>query len=204
MSEIIVGKAVFAIGLCAFTAIALYTDIRFKKISNKLNVTSLLVALLVRTIFYADFGGEAFYDGLLTAAGGFAVGFGVLFVLFVIGGGGGGDVKFMAATGAWVGPRWAITVLGLGAALVVILSIVFALWSLLTKGVTETRKQYVPDNSDPENERKRKKKNRKVRARVTGKVNQRRMMTYALPIALAVWITVALYVFDRLPPIMGG
>ena len=175
MPEITLGKAVFAIGVCVFTAIALYTDIRFKKISNKLNVTSLGVAFLVRTVFYKDLGDAAFYNGILSAAAGFAIGFGVLFVLFVIGGGGGGDVKFMAALGAWIGPRMTIAVLALGAAFVVILTIVIALWSILTRGYSGTQQKYLENEADGDNDRKRKKKNRRSKPLTTEQRKQRRM-----------------------------
>lgn len=45
-------------------------------------------------------------DGFLFSLAGFAVGFGVFFVLWVFGVGGGGDVKLAAAVGTWVGPTW--------------------------------------------------------------------------------------------------
>ena len=92
MIELNVGNVIFVIGVCAFTVAALYTDIRTKKIPNKLNVASLAAALLVRTIFHDKFGGEAWYDGLLASLGGFAIGFGVLFLIWMIASGGGGDV----------------------------------------------------------------------------------------------------------------
>lgn len=85
-----------AIGVVVFIGIALYTDLKTRRIPNALNVTSLVIALTLHTVF----GGV---NGLLFSLGGFAVGFGILFILWVIGGGGGGDMKMMGAAGAWVG-----------------------------------------------------------------------------------------------------
>lgn len=86
-----------AAGILVFVAIAIYTDLKSRRIPNEITVTSLVIALIVQTVI----GGTA---GLLTALGGFAVGFGILFLLWLTGGGGGGDVKLMGAAGAWVGP----------------------------------------------------------------------------------------------------
>jgi Flp pilus assembly protein protease CpaA len=60
-------------------------------------------------------------DGLLFSLAGFSIGFGLFFVLWVFGVGGGGDVKLAAAVGSWVGP------LGLGLVLVVALAVVTVL-----------------------------------------------------------------------------
>lgn len=86
-----------AAGVMVFVAIAIYTDLKSRRIPNEITVTSLVIALIVQTVI----GGTA---GLLTALGGFGVGFGILFLLWLTGGGGGGDVKLMGAAGAWVGP----------------------------------------------------------------------------------------------------
>lgn len=85
-----------AIGVVVFIGIALYTDLKSRRIPNALNVTSLVIALVLHTAL----GG---LNGFLFSLGGFAVGFGILFLLWIIGGGGGGDMKMMGAAGAWVG-----------------------------------------------------------------------------------------------------
>ncbi|MFK7768964.1 MAG: prepilin peptidase [Mariniblastus sp.] len=85
------------VAVIAFMAIAVFTDLKSRQIPNWLTVSSLVIALL----FHFFSGG---LDGLLLSIGGFATGFGILFVLWIIGGGGGGDVKLMGALGAWVGP----------------------------------------------------------------------------------------------------
>ena len=79
-----------------FTGLAFLCDLKTRRIPNWLTVISLVLALA----FHLTTGG---WPGLLAALGGFAVGFGILLVLWLIGGGGGGDVKMMGALGAWLG-----------------------------------------------------------------------------------------------------
>ena len=68
------------------------------RIPNWLTYSGLIAALLVRTVLGGwanSWGGLA---GMLLAGG-------IFFLLFLLGGMGGGDVKLMAAVGAWVGWR---------------------------------------------------------------------------------------------------
>jgi len=85
-----------AIAVIVFAAAAVVTDLRSLRIPNWLTVPSFAIAVL----FHVLVGGWA---GLQLSLLGFATGFGILFLLWVIGGGGGGDVKLMGAIGAWVG-----------------------------------------------------------------------------------------------------
>jgi prepilin peptidase CpaA len=55
-------------------------------------------------LLHTGFGG---LSGAGTGVGGAAVGFGLFFPLFALGGMGAGDVKLMAALGAWLGPAGA-------------------------------------------------------------------------------------------------
>lgn len=88
--------ALWTVGLCGFTACALITDLKGRRIPNALTVSAFALAL----VFHVATSG---WTGLGFAAGGFGVGFGVMLVLWLIGGGGGGDVKLMGAVGSWVG-----------------------------------------------------------------------------------------------------
>jgi len=82
-----------------FTAVAMATDLRHRRIPNWLTVSSALLGL----VFH---GATQGWQGIGQSLGGFAVGFGILLVLWLIGGGGGGDVKLMGAIGAWLGPKY--------------------------------------------------------------------------------------------------
>ncbi len=86
-----------SVAILIFTSVAVFTDLKSRLIPNWLTVSSFVIAL----VFHLATGG---LSGLLLSLGGFATGFGILLVLWLIGGGGGGDVKLMGAIGAWVGP----------------------------------------------------------------------------------------------------
>ena len=73
-----------------------FHDARSRRIPNQLTLTALLAGFAVR----ATVGG---WVGLESALWGTLLAGGIFFLLFVVGGMGGGDVKLMAAVGAWVG-----------------------------------------------------------------------------------------------------
>jgi prepilin peptidase CpaA len=76
---------------CAF-------DLRTRRIPNVLTLGAALAGFAVHTVF-------AGADGALTAAGGWLAGTLLFLPFFMVGGMGGGDVKLLAALGAWLGPR---------------------------------------------------------------------------------------------------
>jgi len=70
-----------------------YTDVRYRRIPNKLVLVTLVAGLTLNTIY----GGS---HGLLVSLGGFGLAFGLMFLLHVFGTMGAGDVKLFAAIGA--------------------------------------------------------------------------------------------------------
>ena len=78
-------------------SVACVTDIRSRRIPNVLTFGGAVAGLLFHT-FYS--GGA----GFLSSAEGWVVGVAVLFIPFALGGLGAGDVKLLAALGAWLGP----------------------------------------------------------------------------------------------------
>lgn len=83
-------------GALASAAVACIIDIRTSRIPNVLTLTSLVVAVAAHAA--APTG-----HGLLAALVGALTGLAIFFPVFALGGLGGGDVKLMAALGAWVG-----------------------------------------------------------------------------------------------------
>jgi prepilin peptidase CpaA len=81
---------VVAVAACA-------TDVARRRVPNALTLSAAVGGLVAHTVI----GGA---PGLGVALLGAAVGLAVFFPIFVLGGMGGGDVKLMAALGAWVGP----------------------------------------------------------------------------------------------------
>jgi prepilin peptidase CpaA len=107
--------AVVSIGLCACT-----TDLRRGRIPNVLTFGGALAAVAYHLATVGWWGG-------LSAGGGWLVGAALFFPFFALRGMGGGDLKLLAAFGAWLGPLtvvWAglyTAIIGGVAALVVAL-----------------------------------------------------------------------------------
>jgi prepilin peptidase CpaA len=73
-----------------------YTDIRYRRIPNKLVLITLIGGLALNTFFEG-------WEGLLSSLGGMALAFGIMFLLHAFGTMGAGDVKLFAAIGAMIG-----------------------------------------------------------------------------------------------------
>jgi len=93
MTDAVVTSAVVAVGL-----VACVTDLRTRRIPNALTFGAAAVAIVFHTIAQGA-------SGLQTAVLGWVVGTAIFLPLFLLRGMGGGDVKLLAAMGAWLGPR---------------------------------------------------------------------------------------------------
>ena len=94
--EIFPTAAVLLVGLAACVL-----DLRSRRIPNALTFGAAAAALVFHTV-------TAGVSGLQTAAFGWIVGTALFLPFFLLGGMGGGDVKLLAALGAWLGPREAM------------------------------------------------------------------------------------------------
>jgi prepilin peptidase CpaA len=86
----------FAAIVAAYMATAAATDLHSRRIPNWLTVPMAVAGVAFHVLAPMGFGLGASLLGL-------AVGFSLLLVPYVIGGGGAGDVKLLAALGAWLG-----------------------------------------------------------------------------------------------------
>jgi prepilin peptidase CpaA len=173
MPELNLQNVVFLTCLAAFTIVAAVWDLRYRRIPNWLTVPMLALGL----VFHAIVGGWAGTEGGLVESGlksallGFFVGFGTLFALWLVGGGGGGDVKLMGALAVWLGYPMVL--------LVLICSTVFVLAGTLAGmawGVATRRASRLGRVAEP---------------------RHRRVMAFAVPVALATW-TVLLWKLPQL------
>jgi len=78
-------------------AVACWFDLRTRRIPNFLTFGAAIVGIAYATVTHG-------FAGLLASVGGWGVGCAVFLPFFVLGGMGAGDVKLLAAIGAWLGP----------------------------------------------------------------------------------------------------
>lgn len=110
-----------ALLLFVLLGVAVATDLRSRRIPNLLLLPALSLALMLHAI-------DAGLAGLVTAAGGLALGLAMLMPLYAVGGMGAGDVKLLGVIGSFLGPVGAV-VAGLATMIAgAVLGIVFLLW----------------------------------------------------------------------------
>ncbi|MEZ6057702.1 MAG: A24 family peptidase [Planctomycetaceae bacterium] len=175
-----IGSTCLVIAVALFTAVAAGWDLRSRKIPNKLTLPMFAAGWVFQ---FADRG----LAGLGDAALGFLLGFGILFVLWMVGGGGGGDVKLMGALSVWLGFRLTLLVMIASTGTVIILTMGVALWSILTRGVRASQKKYLATGKDDDT----KKGQAKPKAETLAQRKERRVLPFAVPVALATWMILA-------------
>lgn len=185
---------VFLASLVAILAVCAYVDWQRMVIPKWLTLPLLalgVVATLVRSAWLGAQGDPLWFrlptgnvflgllDGLLFALVGFLVGFGMIFLMWILGTCGGGDVKLFAALGAWLGPLYSIYILA--ASLVVLfVEVVIKLVALGFSGKNLLKMAQA-------NRAKMKKKD-------AAPPKEKWRITYSLPVAVAT-LAVLLWVF---------
>src|ERR1700687_1446164 len=171
----------FYVVLLALLASAAYVDLRWLTIPKPITLTLLGLGLLMNVVRGAWLGGSGASvwvlsqggawlgaaDGVLFAVAGFALSFAIFFVLWIMGAGGGGDLKLFAALGAWLGPVNIVLVL-MGT---IVLVFLFSAFGIMKR--TATRGVFAAVRSPG------------VRGGVKGPVPKARLVRYALPVAIA-------------------
>src|SRR5688572_742077 len=100
---------------------ACWSDFRHHRVPNELNLALAATGLLAQASY---FGWHGLSHGLL----GMATGFGLLVALWLMHAMGAGDVKYMAALGAWLGPQMTLYAVIAGGLLGGLLALIVIVW----------------------------------------------------------------------------
>jgi prepilin peptidase CpaA len=122
--------------VAGFITAAAFTDYRTRKIPNWLTVPTAVLGLL-----YHSFAPGGF--GPWMALAGFAIGFCLLLLPWILGGGGMGDVKMLAALGAWLGPVFILVAFACGAGIAAAMAMSLMVGSVVTSGISGTQRKYL-------------------------------------------------------------
>ena len=141
MPELNAASIVLVVVASLFTAAAAVCDVRERRIPNKLT----LPVFALGWVYQGAFNG---WDGLADAGLGFLLGFGMLFVLWVIGGGGGGDVKLMGALSVWLGFHLTLLVVISSTAIVLLATFGFIIVSVFSGNFRKTAKKHLATGKD--------------------------------------------------------
>ena len=111
----------FEVAAGAVAVVACATDLAWRRVPNVLTFPALAAGVIAHAVLPEG-------TGLLAAMGGAAVGLAVFFPIFALGGLGAGDVKLMAALGAWLGVSAIVWTALYGAAAGGVLGVIVAAW----------------------------------------------------------------------------
>ncbi|HWL11052.1 MAG TPA: A24 family peptidase [Planctomicrobium sp.] len=182
MFSLSAGSVVLVVAVSLFTAAAAFLDIRTKRIPNKLTLPMFFAGWVYQIAMSLAYG----WHHLGSAALGFFVGFGLLFALWIVGGGGGGDVKLMGALSVWLGFKMTVAVLLVSTVLVLIATLFVILRSARQSGFRKTHERYSATGKTPAGQA--------VAPESQEQKMKRRVMAYAGPVAVATWLVMFWYV----------
>lgn len=170
-------QLVLSVAVAAITVAAAVLDTRSRKIPNYFTVSVFAAGLVFNIVQGAALLGglRGAGGGLMFSLAGFATGFAILYVLWLIGGGGGGDVKLMAALGSWLGAKLILIVFMISVSIVLVYSVVVLLWRVSKVGFRRTKDKY-GGTIEKESEARR---------------VARRLLPYGIPVAIATWCVLA-------------
>jgi prepilin peptidase CpaA len=181
MSDMPLQLIVFLLAVGGFTLAAAITDSRFRRIPNKLTFPMFLLGLCFQIGFNGWSGdGTLGGAGLKSALLAFLLGFGSLFVLWMIGSGGAGDVKLMGALSVWLGFQLTLRVFIVTTVVVFFATMALMIWSVFIMGPRKAKSKYLATGKDQAS-------GKKHTGETVAQKQQRRIMAYAIPVAVATW-----------------
>ena len=170
---------VFVVGVGLLTAIAAYTDTRFWKIPNKLTMPFFLLGWVYQLAFWG-------WMGLGDGLGGFLLGFGTYFLLFVVAGGGGGDVKLMGSLSVWLGIKLTLLLMIVTTFIVVVDVAIVTLYKVLRYGTKKWKKQYLATGKIDERGKP------VFKTETIAQKQARRFLPFAIPVGAGTWLLMLL------------
>ncbi|MEZ6066296.1 MAG: A24 family peptidase [Planctomycetaceae bacterium] len=181
MLDLSTGSVVLVVVASLFTAIAAIWDLKSRRIPNKLTLPVFAAGWVFQAI-------DRGWAGLGDAGLGFLLGFGILFVLWIVGGGGGGDVKLMGALSVWLGFRLTLLVMIASTGLVLLTTGLVLVYSLVTGGIKASRKKYLATGKASAKELR---EGKELQPETVAARKERRILPFAVPVALATWLILA-------------
>ena len=157
-----------------YTASAAVLDARLHRIPNYLTVPTALAGLLFHSLITNW--------GIVSSLAGFGLGFALLFVPWLLGGSGMGDVKLLAALGAWLGPHYMIYAFVASIFVAAILALGVMIKVSCFEGVSVAKRRFLAKG------RSSKPRSGKTSTPVRKPL---RVLPFAVPVAVSTWITLA-------------
>lgn len=161
----------FVAGIILYTAVTCWTDLRTRKIYNWTTLPMWILGWVYQATFFR-------WEGISSGMAGFAIGFGMFFVLWILRVAGGGDVKLMGALGVWLGGPLTLKV--------IIASLIFVAGGIAVRLLAQTtsRSQVAKPLSADTNPQMETKPSQRKSAR---------LMAFAPPVALGTWSVLLLF-----------
>jgi prepilin peptidase CpaA len=159
-----------------FTLAAAAVDFQCKRVPNYLTVPAALAALAFHSCMPHG-------QGVLFALAGFAVGFVLLLAPWLLGGGGMGDVKLLAALGAWLGPIMILVAFGGSAIVAALLATVVICHNTLQNGIIASKRKYLAVGHRGQVAL--------TSEQALNQAKKRRVLPFAVPVAISTWLLLA-------------
>lgn len=164
-----IGMTIFVVAVGLYVALAAATDLRMRRIPNYLTLPAAVLGLAYHTLAPMGWGPLASLAGL-------AVGFSLLLAPWLLGGGGMGDVKLLAALGAWLGWKFLLAAFAVSIVLAAVAALVVLVYNSLAGSKSRQGGRRLT-----------------LRQLTSGPIHRRprRIIPFAVPVAMSTWSLLA-------------